>query len=207
MKLTEERVIPLMMNPKSGMLQEHIARYHFTKQFVRGRVLDIACGVGYGAEILCGKKESHLVDRYVGVDIDPESIAYAKENYNYPRAEYLIGNALSKNLPDQLGLFDTIISFETVEHIKDDMLFIQNISRMLKPKGVLIISTPFGRGRGILCTNPYHVHQYKEEEFFEILKPFSSIEMYHQIDTIIEKPIAEKKYYLMVAVCSNLQHK
>ena len=54
------------------------------------------------------------------------------------------------------------------------------------------------------CSNPFHVHQYKEEEFIEVLRCFEDVQMYYQVDEIIEKRVDEKKYYLMVAVCKKV---
>ena len=205
MILTEERVIPKLMNPKNGMLKEHIFRYEFAAKFAKGRVLDIACGSGYGTNILLDPSYGDQVEQLIGVDIDEETIAYAKEHYSHRRAEYFTIDALSQDLDKKLGVFDTIVSFETIEHIKEDELFIKNLAQLLKPNGKLIISTPFGRGRGIPCSNPFHIHQYKEEEFLEMLSDFKTVDMYHQIDESIELPIKDKKYYLMVAVCYNMQ--
>ncbi|WHH60953.1 class I SAM-dependent methyltransferase [Petroclostridium sp. X23] len=204
MVLTDERVIPKLMNPKNGLLKEHIQRYKFASGFAKGKVLDIACGVGYGSHILLNGKNRELIKHIVGVDIDEDTIQYARENYAHDKAAYYKMNALSPDLVDELGQFDTIISFETVEHLEEDIIFIDNLYRLLKLNGKLIISTPFGRGRGIQCSNPFHIHQYKEEEFIELLEIFDSVKMYHQRDETIEIPIEDKKYYLMVAVCSKL---
>lgn len=203
MILTEERVIPKLMNPKNGMLREHIARYNFSNKLAQGRVLDIACGVGYGTSIIL--KGNTFMEQYIGIDIDEESISYARKHYSHKKAAYLVKDAQSQCLPEEMGLFDTIISFETIEHLEKDEAFVQNLHKLLNPSGTLIISTPFGRGRGIACSNPFHVHQYKEEEFTDLLKCFESIEMYYQIDESIEKKVDDKKYYLMVAVCKHLE--
>ncbi|GAA3317265.1 hypothetical protein GCM10020331_015500 [Ectobacillus funiculus] len=64
------------------------------------------------------------------------------------KVTYIQGDALDPELPEKLGLFDTILSFETIEHVQDDQLFMNNLYRMLKPGGRLILSSPFGRGRG-----------------------------------------------------------
>ena len=199
MQYTGERVIPKVMNPKDGMLLEHIFRYKFASKFCGPRVLDIACGVGYGSEILIGK--NHRVKDYIGIDSCPESIEYATQHYSSFETSYYVDNALNKNLRDIYGEFDTIISFETIEHFKGDEAFIENLFRLLKPNGTLIISTPFGKGKDHPCSNSYHVYQYTEEEFMDILKPFRKVTMYHQIDMIIERPKPDKKYYLMVAIC------
>ena len=201
MILTEERVIPKLMNPTNGLLKEHIVRYEFAARFAKGRVLDIACGVGYGASILIETLYGRHIEKIIGVDSDEESIRYAREHYNGHQVEYFTMDALAKNLDKQLGLFDTIISFETIEHLEEDVLFIEHLNKLLKPGGTLIISTPFGRGRALPCTNPFHMHQYKEEEFLEMLSDFEQVEMYHQINGTIELPLKNKKYYLMIAVC------
>ena len=199
MKLTGERMIPKLMNPKNGMLKEHIARYEFANPFCRGRVLDIACGVGYGSEYLL--LDNHSITELVGIDNHIESINYANENYLFPNTKYYVDDCLNKELHKKYGTFDTIISFETIEHFYGDEVFIQNLYNLLKDDGTLIISTPFGRGKNEPCSCPYHVYQYTEDEFWDVLKPFKNITMYHQIDSTIEIPLPDMKYYLMVAVC------
>lgn len=200
MELTEERVIPDKMNPKNGLLKEHIARYRFASYLARGRVLDIACGVGYGTEILRAVGEG--IKEIVGVDIDQESINYAKRKYKYPWNKFLVGDGCDDEFIKALGTFDTIISMETIEHIKDDYKFVENLRRLLRPGGLAVISTPFGRGRNVECSNEYHYRQYKEEEFKELLsKNFSKVTILHQRDEEIELPKEDKKYYLMVALC------
>ncbi|KAB3527308.1 class I SAM-dependent methyltransferase [Alkaliphilus serpentinus] len=202
MKLTGERVIPKVMSPKNGMLLEHIARYEFSKKYCKGRVLDIACGVGYGSEILL--KNNPNIDELVGIDLCADSIKYAMDHYNFHKTVYYVDNALNPKLKNKYGTFDTILSFETIEHFEGDKRFIQNLYDLLKPDGTLIISTPFGRGKGQPCSCPYHVYQYTEEEFLEVLKPFRNVVMYHQIDEIIEIPKKDFKYYLMVVVCKKV---
>ncbi|TCK98192.1 methyltransferase family protein [Natranaerovirga hydrolytica] len=199
MEYTGERVIPKIMNPKNGMLLEHLDRYVFAKDYCKGRVLDIACGAGYGSELLLDHNDA--ITEYVGIDIDDETIAYAKANYTYPRTKYYTGDALDQELPNKHGTFDTIVSFETIEHFYGDELFIENLYHLLKPGGTLVISTPFGRGKDFPCKSQYHVYQYTEDEFLDVLKPFKEITMFHQVDRTIEMPKPDKKYYLMVAVC------
>ncbi len=201
MQYTGERVIPEVMNPKNGHLLEHVARYEFAKSYCRGRVLDIACGVGYGIDILLDGPQEEKITEIVGLDVCQESIEYAKHMYGFLKATFYQQDISEENLYKKYGTFDTIISMETIEHLQDDYGFIDNLTKLLKDDGTLIISTPFGRGRGKPCGCPFHLHQYVEEEFLELLKPFKKVIMYHQIDETIEIPQADKKYYLMVAVC------
>lgn len=203
MRLTGERVIPKLMRSENGMLKEHVKRYEFASKYAKGDVLDIACGVGYGTQILLENDHDGKIKHITGADIDEDTIDYAKSNYPNEKVSYHVCDALSANIEVELGMFDTIISFETVEHIEQDEVFIDNLKKLLKPNGHLIISTPFGRGKGMPCTDPFHVHQYKEEEFVEILREFDDIEMYYQRNETIEKQVEGKKYYLMIAVCRN----
>ena len=204
MKLTGERVIPKLMAGDNGLLIEHVKRYEFASRFVSGRVLDIACGTGYGTQILLECDGTGEIKQIIGVDLDKDTIDYAKENYNNEKVSYIIDDAASTDLAAKLGSFDTIVSFETLEHLEKDISFLNNLEKLLKPSGTLIISTPFGRGRGIPCSNPYHVHQYTEEEFVQLLNIFDNVELYYQRNETIEKPVAGKKYYLMIAVCSKV---
>ncbi len=203
MILTGERVVPKLMKHNNGLLIEHIKRYEFASKFAKGRVLDIACGTGYGCQILLENDKSRSICHIAGVDIDAYTIKYAKTNYPHEKVSYLVKDAESQGLEIELGGFDTIVSFETIEHLKHDAVFVNSLSKLLNSSGNLIISTPFGRGRGIPCSNPYHVHQYKEEEFIQLLRRFKNIDMYYQRNEAIEKPTTGKEYYIMIAVCSN----
>jgi len=142
---TGERVIPKLMNRENGLLIEHIARYKFASNFTWGRVLDIACGVGYGSEIILKGPSRWLIKEMVGVDNDLATIEYARNYYSLPLAKYVLGDALDPNLKKSLGGFDVIISFETIEHLEQDEAFIHNLKSLLNDDGQLIISTPLGQ--------------------------------------------------------------
>ncbi|WP_027339573.1 class I SAM-dependent methyltransferase [Halonatronum saccharophilum] len=200
MEFTGERVIPKKMNPKNGLLIEHIARYKFASMYTKGRVLDLACGVGYGAEILMAMGEG--IEEIIGIDVDEESVSYAKKHYKYLWNDFFIGEGTDINLVNVHGKFDTIVSMETVEHIEDDYGFIQNLNNLLRSNGTLIVSTPFGKGRNEECSNPYHYRQYREEEFRDLLSVFENVEMFYQRDKRVESKREDEKYYLMVAVCN-----
>ena len=145
--------------------------------------------------------EADEISQVVGVDIDAESIEYARDMYGYRRADFRVADIRDGTLPDQLGRFDTIICFEVIEHMEEDTAVMRNIIRMLEPNGNLIISTPFGKGKGKSCGCQYHVHQYTESEFLEILLPYFDVELYVQRDSQIEKRRTGIKYYLMLACC------
>ncbi|HET7656809.1 MAG TPA: class I SAM-dependent methyltransferase [Bacillales bacterium] len=196
---TGERIIPDLMKPVNGMLLEHIARYYFSTPYIKGRVLDISCGTGYGAQMVAKvcKKE---VERVVAVDNQPDVLEYARGRYHHPLIEWVEADALAPDLPERLGTFDTILSFETIEHLQDDKLFINHLQRMLNPGGTLILSTPFGSGRGKPTNEPFHVHQLTQDEFADLFKTFSNVQIYYQRGVTFEQPREGVRYPLGVAV-------
>jgi 2-polyprenyl-3-methyl-5-hydroxy-6-metoxy-1,4-benzoquinol methylase len=184
----------------NGLLLEHIARYYFATPYVQGRVLDIACGSGYGCHMVAKQCKKEITEM-VGVDIDEETIAYASREYNHQKVTYQQGNAVDPELPKQLGMFDTILSFETIEHFPEEQQFMDNLYQMLKPGGTLVLSTPFGKGRGMPTSEPFHVHQLTPQEFEELFVRFSQVDIYYQRGVTFEKPREGVRYFIGVAVC------
>jgi ubiquinone/menaquinone biosynthesis C-methylase UbiE len=153
---------------------EHIARYRFAKDFVRGkRVLDIACGEGYGASSFA-KAGAYSV---VGVDISPEVCEHARGKYGI---DARTGDAQAIPLPDRS--LDLVVSFETIEHVSAPAAFVRECSRVLVPDGTLIISTPNRPVYSGECThNPFHQIEFNEEEFRDLLgSHFKAVRLYVQ---------------------------
>jgi 2-polyprenyl-3-methyl-5-hydroxy-6-metoxy-1,4-benzoquinol methylase len=198
---TGERVIPEKMKPTNGLLLEHIARYQFSFPYLEGRVLDFACGTGYGS-MMMAKARKKYIDEIVAIDIDTKTIEYATKHYNHPLINYSVHNVVDSLLPQKLGQFDVIVSFETIEHVEDEKQFLANIYEMLKPNGTLILSTPFGQGRGNPCGSPFHIHQFTKDEFQELFKEYSNPKFY-QKGVLIEPPRLDVDihYPLGIVVC------
>ncbi|KGP71087.1 class I SAM-dependent methyltransferase [Pontibacillus yanchengensis] len=201
MEDTGERVIPEYMKSSNKLLLEHMARYQFALPYVQGRVLDLSCGAGYGTHMMA-KERKHETEEVIGIDIDEEIIHYAKGAYHHPKSSFKVMNAVDPDLPEKLGTFDTIISYETYEHIKEEELLLQNYYRLLKPGGTLLVSTPFGKGRGKECGSPFHVHQLTPEEFQELFTDYRSTEFFYQKGVLIEPPREDVHYPLGIAVCT-----
>ncbi len=162
--MEQERAVPVA-GADAEVLAQHRARYLFASQLVRGKsILDIASGAGYGTEILLQGKPS----RITGVDISPEAVEFARSHYSAENVEFLTGNA--EHMPD-IGVFDLVTSFETIEHLSRPELFLQGVGRSLSPGGRLIISTPIRREGTLRTTpaNPFHVQEWNEEEFDSLL--------------------------------------
>lgn len=116
---------------------QHTNRYIWANCLAFGKVLDAACGVGYGSKIINNKK----VEYYLGIDISEESIKLAKKQFSKKeKIEFELSNIIECNL--QSNSFDTIISFETIEHLKSPEKAIFEFKRILKQNGILIGSVP-----------------------------------------------------------------
>ena len=157
-----ERLVPdkLVEGDATGdeTLRLHLERYRFAARHARpGRLLDIACGVGYGTRLLAD--EAREVSEAVGVDLSEEVISYARDRYAGPRVEFRFANALSFQDPDG---FDTIVSLETIEHVRNPELLIENLVRLLRPAGILIASVPTTPSVDV---NPHHLHDFNERSF------------------------------------------
>lgn len=202
MKYTGERVIPELMKPMNGLLLEHLARYHFAIHYAKGRVLDFACGSGFGSNVIASAKKKEI-EKIIAVDIARETITYAKGKYYHPLVSFQVENCVEPTLPEKIGQFDLIVSFETLEHVDKEDIFMENIYQMLKPGGTLVISTPFGQGRGKPTSEPYHVHQLTEQEFQELFTAYEEVEFYYQKGVLIEPvPGREGRHYpIGIAVC------
>ncbi|YCA10239.1 class I SAM-dependent methyltransferase [Bacillus sp. AK128] len=199
---TDERVIPELMKHTNPSLLEHVARYQFALEYVRGNVLDFACGAGYGTHMMAKTRKKNI-HKAIGIDVDQATISYAKQTYYHPLVTYQHENAVDPRLPEKLGTFDTITSFETLEHVQEEEQFLSNIYNMLNPNGTLVISTPFGQGRGKPCGSPFHVHQLTITEFMDLFHSYKDVSFYGQNGVLIEPLESGRTEHLPIgiAVC------
>lgn len=160
---TGERMVPEASG--TGTFWEHIYRYRFATRYARGkRVLDVACGEGYGSAALMKAGAASVI----GVDVSPETCEHARQKYG---VDARVGDARNLPLPDDS--VDLIVSFETIEHIPEPERFLDECARVLAPGGILVISTPnrdvFGQeeaGEG----NPFHCSELDQSEFEGMLR-------------------------------------
>lgn len=177
MKFTGERCII----GKSGKCLEkrHLDRYKFALSYTKNKVvLDIACGTGFGSKILA--KNSKKV---IGIDISNESITYAKQNFSLRNINFIRGDATNLKFLENKSI-DVVVSFETLEHLSRYKQFLSEIKRVLKSKGILIISTPnkkYSSPNSPKPINPFHVVEFYLEEFKALISNyFSEISMFGQ---------------------------
>jgi ubiquinone/menaquinone biosynthesis C-methylase UbiE len=151
---------------------EHAARYVYALPFVEGKtVLDIACGTGYGIGLIQTKATF-----VAGVDVDTEA-ALEAVNECAKNAAVILGNGLDLPFPGES--FDLITSFETLEHLHERSAFLKELQRVLRPNGLLLLSTPNARYTHPVDgkpSNPFHVHEYTPDELGDELKAFFSVD-------------------------------
>jgi len=154
---------------------EHVYRYAFASRFVVGRrVLDIACGEGYGAAALQKAGAAHVI----GVDVSQDACLHARKRYGL---DVRSGSAEQIPLPD--SSVDVVVSFETIEHVRDPGRFLDECARVLAPGGRLVISTPDKEvyTDRLGTRNRHHCAEMTEEEFASALRArFHDVHFYTQ---------------------------
>jgi SAM-dependent methyltransferase len=160
------------------MAYEHWHRYAFAMELARGRhVLDAASGEGYGAALLARTAASVL-----GIDLSGDAVVHAQARYAGPRLRFQQGDVLRLDgVPD--ASVDLVVSFETLEHLAEHDALLAAFSRVLKPDGLLVISTPDRHTYSELSghRNPHHVRELYREEFEALLsRHFARHRLYGQ---------------------------
>ncbi|TAE14829.1 MAG: methyltransferase domain-containing protein [Oscillatoriales cyanobacterium] len=173
---TGERYLPNCM--KGQIKYEHLHRYALSIELARDKkVLDIASGEGYGSASL-----SKFACSVVGVDIDSKSVEYANQKYgDRPNLEFVVGACEAIPLPSQS--VDIVTSFETIEHHNKHEEMMQEIKRVLKPGGLVIISSPNRLTYSDLpeYSNPFHVKELYDYQFISLLnRHFKHVKIYGQ---------------------------
>lgn len=173
LEATIERMVP--ESSDRFTFWEHVYRYAFACRFAAGnRVLDVACGEGYGAAALLKAGAAHVV----GVDVSEEVCEHARRKYGL---DARAGSA--ENIPLADSSFGLVVSFETIEHVPNPAVFLDECTRTLVPGGTLIISTPNKDvySRPGVPVNQYHCSEMTEKEFMSALGArFRKISLYTQ---------------------------
>ncbi len=184
LKSDGERMIPA--HHKGNIIYgEHMGRYYTVLELIKGKiVLDVASGSGYGTNLI-----AQYAKKVYGVDNNQDAIEYSKAKYGARNIEFLLGEATAIPLKDDL--VDYVISMETLEHINNQDKFLNEIKRVLKPGGILILSTPndkvYPKG------NHFHVKEHSKKSLSLLLhKHFSNVNIIYQIVSIAASVLTEE---------------
>ena len=169
---TGERIVPGQVS--QPLFREHEARYIFASGFVKDKVvLDVACGTGIGTHYLLKVGAQSCL----GLDIDGRAIDYARAAYK--GCCFTQCDARNLCVPDES--VDVVVSFETIEHLENQLRFLQECNRVLRPGGILICSTPNRTLHRWARRNPFHVRELTIDEFADLFKVvFANVQLYAQ---------------------------
>ena len=164
LEFTGERYTP---ERDREIAQEHWHRYAFARPLAPGRrVLDAACGEGYGSAMMAAAGASVL-----GIDLGADVVAHARARYaSVPGVAFEQADVTAlDHLPD--ASFDLVLSFETLEHVHEQERMLDGFARLLAPGGLLLVSTPDKRVYTDLTgeVNPHHVRELYRDEFEALL--------------------------------------
>jgi len=177
-KKTGERVIPEKFQSKEEyfIYLQHLFAYEFAQKMIApgSIVLDVGSGSGYGTELL-----SKNALRTIGLDVNGETVEYSKGKYG---SEKCIFNQYDgRAIPFEDNTFDAVVSFQVIEHIRNDHNYVMEIRRVLKNDGLFLLITPNRLIRlknGQKPFNRFHVREYTPYELENVLKKyFSNIEI------------------------------
>lgn len=169
-----ERLTTDILNENS---LEHLHRYAIAADLAHGKVvLDIACGEGYGTGLIANRALE-----VTGIDINENIINEAKTKYHSNNIQFLVGDIY--NIPVSNKYFDLLICFETIEHVEDHLKVINEVKRVLKEDGILLISTPnkaeYSDKPNYI--NPHHKKELYKHEFNQLLKSnFKNVQIFNQ---------------------------
>jgi 2-polyprenyl-3-methyl-5-hydroxy-6-metoxy-1,4-benzoquinol methylase len=174
--LTGERTLPDVPE-ENYWFRRHLAVYEWIAARVVGlRAIDMACGEGYGSDVLAGSAAS-----VVGVDANPEAHEHARLRYR--RESLRFARDLVEKFPERA---DAVVFLQTIEHLQDPAAVLAHFRSLVGEsggKGVVFVSTPnvltLAPKGAERSDNPWHVHEYRCEEFAELCRgTFGTVEMY-----------------------------
>jgi 2-polyprenyl-3-methyl-5-hydroxy-6-metoxy-1,4-benzoquinol methylase len=148
--------------------QRLLKAYVVAVDYVHGDLLEVGCGEGRGVGILIEKSKTFTA-------VDKIKAVVEELQQKYPAGKFI-----SMNIPPlstlQSNAYDCVVSFQVIEHIQDDKLFLKEIHRVLKPGGVALLTTP--NRKMSLTRNPWHIREYLAIELRNLaMKIFASVEM------------------------------
>lgn len=158
-----ERIVPDLLAGTDGTatLKAHIDRYTFASRYAEGRrVLDMACGVGYGSALLHRAGALSVI----GVDLSEQAIAYARDRYGCVGIRFAVDRAETFQ---PHGPIDLAVSLETLEHVSDPRSLLARLTSLVGRGGVVIASVPTTLSTDV---NPFHVHDFSANDLHQMFR-------------------------------------
>ena len=191
LELTGERTLP-DVPAENYWYRRHLVVYEWIARRTGGqRVLDMACGEGYGSAVLAGSAAS-----VIGLDANPEAHEHARLRYRAPNLSFSRGLVETYGQP---GQFDAVVFLQTIEHVQDPQAVLRHFRELLTPGGVAYVSTPnlltLAPPGAAKSGNPWHLKEYRAEEFRALCAgEFRSVEvlgLYHARKLLVHQRALE----------------
>ena len=164
MALTGERTVPGLAEENYWFRRHEVVYQQLAHRCAGRDVLEAGSGEGYGADLI-----SEVARHVIGLDYDESAVAHVRARY--PRVDMRQGNLAELPLPD--SAVDVVVNFQVIEHLWDQGQFVAECLRVLRPGGVLLMSTPnritFSPGRDTPI-NPFHTRELNAAELAELLE-------------------------------------
>src|SRR5271154_7359721 len=161
--LTGERTIPGLDVENYWFRRHEVVYQQLAPRCAGLEVLEAGCGEGYGADLI-----SRVARRVIALDYDQTTVAHVRARY--PRVEVMHGNLAELPLADPS--VDVVVNFQVIEHLWDQTQFVRECARVLRPSGLLMVSTPnritFSPGRDTPI-NPFHTRELNADELTQLL--------------------------------------
>jgi 2-polyprenyl-3-methyl-5-hydroxy-6-metoxy-1,4-benzoquinol methylase len=174
LSLTGERTLP-DVPAENYWFRRHLAVYEWIGARVSGaRVIDMACGEGYGSDVLARSAAS-----VVGLDANPDAHEHARLRYRAANLSFARGLVETYG---EAGAFDAVVFLQTIEHVHDPTAVLEHFRRLLAPGGTAYVSTPnvltLAPAGAAKSDNPWHLKEYRAEEFRAMSKSvFGQVEL------------------------------
>lgn len=178
--ITDERILGENFKSQEEYLTylRHFFAYKLADEKISSgsSILEIGCGSGYGTKLL-----SKNAEKIIGLDVDKKTVEQISKKNGSEKCIFEFYDGMK--IPYKDESFDAVVSFQVIEHIKDDKNIIKEISRVLRPGGILLMATPNRIFRlveyGQKSSNKFHIREYSFREFKNLLgNAFSDINIF-----------------------------